>query len=158
MNKKKYCDFCWAKLYGGGCHIVDLSVRMVHCQKAKERSESAVEKNQTQRLRDYIAYLSNRIRYLKLFQGSVEFNEYKYYCELRSRIKDWGKDHIVPYAYLCGKIGLQKAMELYGVSERDFYKLIKLQRARLIKFIEDQEEALEQKYPFIPMSDMFCKE
>ena len=153
-KNKKYCDFCWAKLYGGGC-LVDLSTRKIHCEKAMARLEQSVFNNETQKVRDYIAYVSKRIRYLKLFQGDVKFSEYKYYCELRSRIKEWGKSHIIPYAYLSGKFTLEKALEFYGVSEREFYRLIKAQRKRLIKFIEEQEEALEQKYPFIPLTDIF---
>lgn len=157
-SNKKYCDFCWAKLHGGGCHIVDLNARKIHCQKAMERLEQEVFNNETQKVRDYIAYLSKRIRYLKLFQGNVKFSEYKYYCELRSRIKEWGKRHIIPYAYLSGKFTCDQAIEFYGVSKREFCRLMKTQRRRLIKFIEEQEEVLEEKYPFIPMSDIFCEE
>ncbi len=154
---KKWCNFCWAKLYGGGCHIADVKSRIVECEKAKTRSEKSTSVNQIQGLRDYIAYISKRIRYLKSFQGSVECSEHKYYCELRKQIKMWGRKHAIFYAYMRGKIELRKATELYGVSEREFYRLISLQRRRLIKFIEEQEEILEQKYPFIPVSDIFCE-
>ena len=155
---KKYCDFCWAKLHGGGCHVDDLTTRKLHCQKAMERAQETTFKNETQKVREYISYLSKRIRYLKLFQGDVLLSEYKYYCELRNQIKEWGKSHVIPYAYLSGKFSLEKSIEFYGVSKREFFRLIKAQRMRLVKFIEEQEEALAQKYPFIPMSDIFCEE
>lgn len=155
MNKK-YCKYCWAN-GGVKCHASEEN-RRKNCMEAKMRaaSESNMSKhNESKALHDYISYIKNRITYLKAFSPSVPLSEYKYYRALLTEIKRWGEQHIIFYKYLRGKITIDDATSLYGVSEREFYRMMKHQRALLIKFIEEQENILGEKYPFIPMTDVF---
>ena len=106
-------------------------------------------------LREYINYISNRISYLKIFTVDIPCGEYKYYCLLRKRIKQWGETHIIFYKYLVGEIDMERAKALYGVSERQFYRISTQQRKKLIVYIEEQEVELSKRFPFIPMENIF---
>lgn len=153
--RKDYCNFCWAKCSGGRCICKEES-RSEHCKKAKIRmAADALTKNKELiGLREYMNYISNRIIYLKILSNYQACNEYKYLCQLRKRIKQWGQEHIIFYKYLRGTISLEEAKILYGISYRQLYRLATSQRKELIVFIEEQENLLRDQYPFDPDVDI----
>ncbi len=153
--RKEYCNFCWAKGSGGRCICKEES-RLEHCEKAKIRmAADALTKNKELiGLREYLDYISNRIIYLKILSNYTTCNEYKYLCQLRKRIKQWGKEHIIFYKYLRGTLSLEEAKILYGISYKQLYRLVTSQRKELIVFIEEQEKLLEEQYPFDPNADI----
>lgn len=150
----EYCKYCWAKDSRGGCFAAK-ETRVENCRKAKMRANEKINNNESKGLKDYLTYITNRIDYLKVFNMGVPSSEYKYYLALRKVISQWGKNHIVFYKYLRGEIDMDYAKSLYGVSEKEFYRITRLQRKKLIKFIEEHEKVLGEKHPFIPMTDIF---
>lgn len=147
---KEYCKFCWAKS-SDKCVCVKEN-RLVNCKKAMERADTHVITTNKEwiGLRDYLKYISNRIEYLKISKGDIPSNEYKYYYLLRKKIHQWGEEHIVFYKYILGKITIHQAKTLCGVSYRQMYRIFSQQRKNLICYIEEQENLLGGKYPYIP--------
>ena len=145
--KKNYCDFCWAKLSDGKC-LCNEEIRPKHCAAAVLRANAKAVDKELVGIREYMLYISKRIAFLKVFGNGERSNEYKYLRHLRKQILQWGKDHLIFYHYLCGKISLERAKTLYGVSEREFYRISARQRKNLITFITEQEEVLSKQYPF----------
>lgn len=106
-------------------------------------------------VRNYLAYIENRMRYVKLLSNGIECNEYRYYHSMLNRIKKWSKNHAVFFAHTCGKVSTEEGKMLLGVPERTFYRLMRKQRKELISLIKQQEAVLSQEYPFIPVTDIF---
>ena len=152
--EKSYCNLCWAKGGDGRC-LCGKESRLEHCRRARMRADTKVITNNKELigLRDYIAYISQRITYLKIFDSSNYSNEYKYLCLLRKKIKQWGEEHIIFYKYLRGEITIEQCKALYGMSYRQVYRMSTQQRKDLIVFIKEQENLLSGEYPFIPTDD-----
>ena len=106
-------------------------------------------------VKNYLTYIENRLRYVKLLLNGVECNEYRYYSSMLNRIKKWSKNHAVFYAHSCGKVSTEEGKMLLGVPDRTFYRMMRKQRKEFILFIKQQEVALAKEYPFIPVSDIF---
>lgn len=157
-GKEKYCKFCWACYHGVKCICADEN-RKAECKKARARmgknavKEPTEEKKQDEAvcLKEYLKYIPKRIAFLKSVCGKIPSNEYKYYCALQAAIKKWGRAHALFYGCVYGKIGIEQARGMVGVSERTFYRIMSRQRKLLIDFIEKQENILNEKYPFIPI-------
>ena len=163
-GKAEYCKHCWACYHGIRC-IAPLEARNALCEKAKARMNGGRIKECLQeqptndykdvKVKEFVRYISQRIAYLKILIGGIPSNEYKYYCALKEAIKEWGKAHVIFYGCLYGKISVERAKSILGVSESTFFRIMKKQRKDLIDFIEKQENILNVKYPFIPMADIF---
>ena len=110
---------------------------------------------ESEALKAYVKYIPKRIAYLKMLNGGVPSSEYKYWCELRKRIKQWGETHVIFYACLYGKIDAKFAISLCGVPERTFFRIMSKQRKQLMSSIEKWEKQLTVEYPFIPVTDIF---
>ena len=152
---KDYCNFCWAKGSDGKC-LCDKESRLQHCKKARARiKEPTTQKQELVGLRDYLTYLARRSIYLKITNGGIPSNEYKYCYLLQKKIKQWGRKHVVFYKYLCEDITVEQAIDLYGVSRRQFYRISSQQKNDLIVFIEEQERLLSEEYPFPTEADIF---
>lgn len=106
-------------------------------------------------LREFIHYVFNRIIYLKIAEGDISSNEYKYHCILWKRIKQWGAEHKIFFKYLMGDITAEQAQCCYGMFDRTFERITRKQRKELIEFIEEHERVLGERYPFPTESDMF---
>ena len=98
-------------------------------------------------LNNYITYINDRLRYLKIVEDAVSSNEYKFYNALRERIKQWGDTHALCYGNIRGKIDMPHVYRAIGVSERVAYRMMDKQRKELIKFITLQEQILVEQYP-----------
>lgn len=121
-----------------------------------KRTKSFME---TKGIAQYLDYIKQRQAYLKIFVGKdYPLTEIKYYKELQQRIGEWAKKHRIAYQYIRCKINTQEAVELIGVSERVFYRLISKQKLELIDFIQKTEDELEKIYSFIPFTDDFISE
>lgn len=109
---------------------------------------------ETTGLNNYITYINDRINYLKMTEDGVSSNEYKFYNTLRERIKQWGDNHALCYAFIRGKIDMPHVYHAIGVSERVAYRMMDNQRKDLIKFITLQEQILDELYPhFMEVND-----
>lgn len=154
--RAKHCNHCWAKGSDGRC-LATPETRIEHCARAIARLDeksNTNHSNESKGLKDYLRYIANHIDYLQKSDMVIQSNEYKYYSAMQNEITRWGKNHRVFYEYLLGKIGADRAKSLYGVSEREFYRIASRQRKLLIKLIESQEMILERKYPFIPVENI----
>ena len=49
--------------------------------------------NETIKIKKYLAYIPQRLAWLKIFNVSPSNNEYRYYLELYKSIKEYGKKH-----------------------------------------------------------------
>ncbi len=164
MNgKEEYCQFCWACYQHIKC-IAKPEEQGLLCEKAKARMGIPVKESrereiktdgESTNIKKYLKYIPQRIAYLKMLMGDIPSNEYKFYCSLKKAIEQWGKAHVIFYGCLCGKITTKQAKSLYGVSERTLFRMMREQKKHLIKYIEEQEKLLSEKYPFIPMTDIF---
>jgi hypothetical protein len=99
-------------------------------------------------IRSYIAYIPKRLAFLKICGVQPYSNEYQYYSELYCEIKGYLNRHKIFKSYILCKIGIEKYKEFYGVSGRTSYRILAKQRANFIKFIEQKEKELLQKYPY----------
>lgn len=105
-------------------------------------------------LNNYITYINDRLMYLKMTDGGVSSNEYKFYNTLRDRIKQWGDTHALFYSLIRDKIDMSHVRRAIGVSERVAYRMMDKQRKEFIKFITLQEQILDEKYPhFMEVND-----
>ena len=157
-GKHEYCKFCQMQEYGYKC-IASPACRSKLCAKAREYMRRAETKGEPQEckakhIKEYLKYISARIKYLKMFCGDIPSNELRFYCALRQSIKEWGKTHAAVYGYLYGKLSAKQVCGIVGVSARQFWRMIGKQSADLAAFIKEQENALEDKYPFIPFADL----
>ena len=157
--KKEYCKFCWAYYHSTSC-IASAETRPSLCEKAKKRmcppvSEKEKTNDENVNVKKYLRYIQNRLSYLKILSGDIPSNEYRFYQSLQKSINEWGKKHAIFYGCLTGKITTAQAKSSFGCSEKTFRRMMRAQKKSLIKFIEKQEEILSDKYPFIPMADIF---
>ena len=106
-------------------------------------------------VRNYLEYIRQRCIYLNIVNNGVQSNEYKFYKSLRDRIKKWGKNHLIPYQFIRGHIDINIVMQCLGISKRQCYRILEQNRKELIRFIEEQEKILEEKYPFEEGVDAF---
>ena len=161
-GKEEYCKYCQMQYHKQKC-IASTACRPRLCAKARARMLPAVTQgespqNPAKGVREYLKYIAGRIDYIKRLGGDIPSNELRYYRALRKAIKEWGESHVAVYGYLYGRITAQQARGIIGVSERQFFRMLDKQCADLVAFIEGQEKALEDKYPFIPMADLLEKE
>lgn len=120
--------------------------------------ERAKSVSMTKSIKDYLRYVQQRPAYLKRFVGERSTVEIKYYQEIQKRIKQWAKKHRVFYQYISGGITTRDAIEYIGVSERDFYRLMRKQKVKFLDFLQETENKLETQYSFIPFTGNFMEE
>ena len=104
--------------------------------------------NETLKIKNYLAYIPQRLAWLKIFNVSQSNNEYKYYLELYESIKQYGKNHKIFFYYITSKIKIDKYKEFYKVSERTAYRILAKHCNEFINFLSNKETELEKKYPF----------
>ena len=97
----------------------------------------------------YLDYIQRRIVWLERNANLDSIEEIQYYTELRDRIYDWGKSHVLAFKHITGKMTMKELIPVFGCSERTIYRILKPQIDNLVKFIQEQEEALEEKYSFV---------
>lgn len=152
--KKEYCNLCWAKLPNGSCFCSNKERRQIECVKARKRLARKKEderpaKKELHGLREYFSYIPVRLAYLKE-SGNISSNEWNFYVELYSAIKEWGKAHEIFFKYLIKKIDFDRLVRLYGLSERQCVRINGTIKKNLVDYIQKQEELLREKYPFEP--------
>ncbi len=113
----------------------------------------------TANLKQFLDYIKQRQEYLKRLAGEdYPLTEIKYYKEFSKRIADWGKKHKIFYTYIYGKINVQEGIELMGVSERMWFRIIAKQKSEFVCFLKETEKELDKIYEFIPFTDEFITE
>ena len=110
--------------------------------------ERAKSVSMTKSIKDYLRYVQQRPAYLKRFSDDRALDEIKYYEEIQKKIKKWAKKHRVFYQYISGGITTRDAIEYIGISERDFYRLMRKQKVKFLNFLSETENELDNQYSF----------
>ena len=107
--------------------------------------------NTKQSLKAYVKYLRERLVLLKL-TGRKDSNECKYCEELLYTVRAWGREHVICYQHLTGRIKMEEAARFFGMPVRTTARRLREQQQFLIKEITLAEERLAIKYPFEPLT------
>lgn len=100
-------------------------------------------------VRHYLQWIPTRIKFLQNFSENDSSMEVMYYTELYKNIREWGKNHVLFYKFIMGKMTMAELLPIFGCAERTFYRIMKTQKDDLIKYIQEQEAMLDKKYPFV---------
>lgn len=99
-------------------------------------------------IRKYLQDVKFRFQIISAGVVDCSDNQYNYYEQLNSEIKDYFNRHKLYYRYLNKDITIEMLSVLLGINQRGVNRYLSKQRQLLVEFITKTEEQLLQKYPF----------
>lgn len=103
---------------------------------------------EAQGIKRYIAYIKQRLFFVKSGVLLISDNEYQFYRYLLTAISDYAKTHKLYFRYILGRLDRESAKCILGFKERQFFRYCRTQRKSFIDFMEKQEEDAIALYPF----------
>lgn len=96
----------------------------------------------------FLNYIKQRRKLIRIGLLSVTDNEQEYYKHLWTDIKGYFGEHKLFYWFISGAMSKEEILKIYGATERRLIHYITQQKVLLFKFIAQRESELLAQFPF----------
>lgn len=110
--------------------------------KNKSKAEKSIA------IRKYIAYIKQRVKYIRMTILDCSDNQINYYNALSESIDNFARNHKLFMKYTLGKITFEEVKLILGENDRQVFRYLSQQREMLINYIQEKEIEYLLKYPF----------